>query len=306
MSTTCSICGAEIESNDAFCSACGAPVGNMPASKVPKLAGSRVLAGVFTLALGALVALLGYFLGIVPLLALGIAALLLGVMILYLAEPGRIPSQLATSVTLPALVTIEKLLEELYFEAKGIYIPAGETGVSPKVFIPLTQTQLTDRPSAELARRGRLLVKVGEAPGELGIVIEAPGAEILSQVERLSGAGIAKTKFDELGGTLRDGFQSLHVGKNLVLQRVDDTVTVSLELLSLMDLESKVRTVAPRLFSQVGGPVESAVAAAVANVTRSYVTINQTELDLPKRRMRVVLGLKKMGSAGGGSTIGEQ
>jgi hypothetical protein len=251
--------------------------------------------------------LLGYLFGIIPLLALGLSALILGIMTLYLPEPGRIPSYLAASVSLSALVNMERLLEELYLDEKGIYIPTGGTGVSPKVFIPLTQTQATGRPSLELARRGRLFVRVGEAPGEMGILLDAPGSEILSQLERLLGVDLAKMNLEDLENTLREGLQAVRVGGSMTLQRQDNMVTVSLNLLSLLDLETKLRTVAPKLVSQVGGPVESAIAAAVANATQSYVVIKQTGFDPSKNRITLILELKKLSASdGGGSTIGER
>ena len=106
---------------------------------------------------------------------------------------------------------------------------------------------------------------------------------------------------------LREGFQALRLGRNLSLKRQDDTVTVSVDLLSLLDLETKLRAVAPRLVSQVGGPVESAMAAAVANVTRSYVVIKQAEFNPSKNRVTVILELRKQSAEGGGESIaGEQ
>ena len=153
MPDTCSVCGSKVQSGDNFCRTCGVQLGNLVELKGPRLSGvsPRVLVGIFTAALGSMVTLLGYLFGIVPLLALGLAALILGIMVLYLPESGRIPSYLATSVSLSALVNMERLLEELYLDEKGIYIPTAESGVSPKVFIPLTQTQVTGHPSVELA-----------------------------------------------------------------------------------------------------------------------------------------------------------
>jgi hypothetical protein len=170
---TCSVCGSEVQLGDDFCRTCGVQLGNPEALKGPKLSGvsPRVLVGVFTAAFGVMVTLLGYLFGIVPLLALGLGALILGIMVLYLPESGRIPSSLATSVSLSALVNLERLLEELYLDEKGIYIPTSDTDVASKVFIPLTQTELTRHPPMEIARRGRLFVTVGEGLGERGILL---------------------------------------------------------------------------------------------------------------------------------------
>ena len=96
----------------------------------------------------------------------------------------------------------------------------------------------------------------------------------------------------------------MRVGTSLTLQYQDDTVRVSLNLLSLLDLETKLRTVAPKLVSQVGGPVESAIAAAVANASQRYVVIKQTAFNPSKGRITVILEMKLSGS--GGSTIGER
>ena len=308
MPDTCSVCGSDVQSGDNFCHTCGFQLGAPVELKSPRFFGvsPRVLVGIFTAALGLMVTLLGYLFGIVPLLALGLAALVLGIMVLYLPESGRVSSYVATGVSLSALVNMERLLEELYLDEKGIYIPTAEAGVSPKVFIPLTQTQATGRPPVELARRGRLFVRVGEGPGERGILLEAPGSEILSQLQKLLGVDLGKTNLDDLGTALRAGFQAFGVGGELTFERQDDSVRVSLDLLALLDLEMKIRSVAPRLVSQVGGPVESAIAAAVANAARCYVVLKQTGFEPSKKRITVVLELRKPSANGGGSMIGEQ
>jgi len=309
VSDTCSICGSGVQSSDNFCRTCGVQLGNQVESKSPRLSGvsPRVLVGIFTAVLGSLVTLLGYLFGIIPLLALGIAALILGIMVLYLPEPGRVPSSLATSVSLSAIINMERLLEELYLEEKGVYIPMTDADVAPKVFIPLTQTKVTEQPSLEIARRGRLFVRVGEAPGEMGVLLEAPGGQILLHLEKLLGVNLAKTGLDDVKNTLRTGFESLGVGGNLTFEQQDDTVNVSITLLALVDLETKIRSLAPRLVSQVGGPVESAIAAAVAKVTRCYVVLRQTGLEPAKGRVTVVLELRKLSTGvGGGAIIGEQ
>lgn len=304
MPDTCSVCGSGVQTGDNFCRTCGVQLGNHVEPGSPRLAGvsARVLVGIFTAALGSLVILLGYLFGIIPLLALGIAALILGIMVLYLFEPGRIPSSLATNVSLSAMINIERLLEELYLDEKGIYVPMTENDVSPKVFIPLAQTKVTDKPSLEIARRGRLFVRVGEAPEEMGILLNAPGGEILLQLEKLLGVDLAKTKLDDLESTLRSGFQALRLGGNLTLARQNDTMIVTITLLALLDLEGKMRILTPRLVSQVGGPVESAIAAAIAKVTRSYILLMQSGLELAKERITIVLELRKLGpGVGGGS-----
>jgi hypothetical protein len=230
--------------------------------------------------------------GIVPMVAFGLASFLVGVLVLYLPERrGSIASRLATDSSLPSLLNIENLLEDLDLDERGIYIPASGLGVCPRVFIPLAQTQATRQPPVGLISSRRVFVTVGNSPEDRGVLLDAPGSQILAALERSLRIDLAKTKLDDLGADLNSGFKALGIAKLTNFERQATIVRIQMELTGLLDLETKLRNVAPRLVAQVGTPVASAVAAAVSKATGKYVTFKSSVLDPSDRKISINLNL---------------
>jgi hypothetical protein len=242
--------------------------------------------------MGALVGLLSYLMGIIPMLAFGLASFLLGILVLYLPERrGSIAGKLATDSSLPSLLNIENLLEDLDLDEKGIYIPASGLGVCPKVFVPLAETQATRQPPVGLVSSRRIFVTVGENPEDRGVLLDAPGSQIMIALERSLRTDLSKMKSDDLGAALNSGFTALGIAKVTNIEHQDTMVRIQVELTDLVDLETRLRNVAPRLVAQVGTPVTSAVAAAMSKATGKYVTVKSTVLDLPNKRVSISLKL---------------
>lgn len=292
----CLICGSDILAEDNFCRSCGVgltlrQIGHATGSRFGST-DSQLSIGIFLVALGAVVGFLSYLMGIIPMLAFGLASFLLGILVLYLPERREsIAGRLATDSSLPSLLNIENLLEELGLDEKGIYIPASGLGVCPRVFVPLAETQATKQPPVGLVSSRRIFVTVGKNPEDRGVLLNAPGSEILAALERSLGIDLAKVSLDDLGADLNSGFKALGIGKVTNLEHQDNAVRIQIELTSLVDLEAKLRNVAPRLVAQVGTPVASAVAAAVSKAAAKYVTFKSTILDLPNKKISISLKL---------------
>ena len=155
MQDKCWVCGSDILAEDNFCRSCGVGLtrSEVDHTTSPKFwnADRQISIGIFLSALGAVIGILSYFMGIVPMLAFGLACFLLGIMALYLPERSSgIAGRLALDLSLPSLLNIEKLLEDLDLDERGIYIPASGLGVCPKVFVPMAETPATRQPPVGL------------------------------------------------------------------------------------------------------------------------------------------------------------
>jgi hypothetical protein len=230
--------------------------------------------------------------GVVPMLAFGLASLLVGILVLYLPDRrGSIVTGLATESSLPSLLNIENLLEDLDLDERGIYIPASGFGVCPRVFVPLEDTEATRHPPVGLVSSRRIFVTVGKNPEDRGILLDAPGGQILVALEQSLRTDLSKTKLDELGAAINSGFKALGIAKSANFETDNTSVTIQSELTALIDLETRLRNIAPRLVAQVGTPVTSAVAAAVSKSAGRYVTFKSAILDLPNKKVSVNLKL---------------
>lgn len=252
---------------------------------------STSLVGVFLIAVGAIVGILSYLMGTVPMLAFGLACFMIGIMVLYLPESGRLTSSLAADSSLPSLINTEKLLEDLDLDERGIYIPVSGLGVSSRVFVPLALTPATKRPPLGLNHSRRIFVTVGTNPEDRGILLDSPGSGILSAMERSLGVDLSRVQLEELEKTLDSGLKALGIAKVTSFEQEDAHIKIEIELTSLLDLEAKLVHMAPRLSEHVGTPVVSALAASVSKATGRYVKIRTAVLDLAGRTISVDLQL---------------
>ncbi len=280
---TCWICGAELFVDDNFCRICGVKLilskGGESPSRGSADGDRRNLLGIFLAVFGVVIAFLSYLMTIIPILALGLASFLIGILTLYLPESrGAISGRLATDSSLPALLNIEKLLEDLDLDERGVYIPASGLGICPKVFVPLVQTPITIRPPPGLVHSRRIFASVGKNPEDRGVLLEAPGCEILTVLERSLNVDLSNSGVETLRERLNSGFKAIGIAKITTLECEGNEVKVELQLLALLDLEVKLRNLAPRLVVQVGTPITSAVAAAVSKATVKYVTFKHIVL----------------------------
>lgn len=93
------------------------------------------LFGKIMIIFGTVISLFFYiFFGNIPLTALGIGSIIVGIAAILLPEE-PIPSLTIRSLIESSALTIEAILEELRIESKGIYLPPNETYVS--VVLPL-------------------------------------------------------------------------------------------------------------------------------------------------------------------------
>jgi len=188
-------------------------------------------------------------------------------------------------------MSIEKLLSDLDLDEKAIYLPPQNSGY-PKTFIPLAATPATKKPPLGLNYSRRIFVTVGREPEDRGLLLEAPGGELLRALEDAAGGEFQKTTLDELGELLSNGFNALGLGKKAVLRADQGNVYFELQMNSTDPLERRLRNLAPRLSSQVGTPIVSSVASAVSKVTRQYVKVKNSVLDENEKKIMVTFKLE--------------
>jgi Double zinc ribbon len=282
LQSTCWVCGGIVKPHDEYCPACNTQIQRDRGLKTPGYTGRttyRTIVGIFLATLGVIVSVPSFFMNIVPMVVFGMACFLIGFMTLYLSESGAISSVLTTASIVPSLTNIERLLEELDLDGRGIYIPASGLGICPKVFVPLAVTPATKRPPIALNGSRRIFVTVGRNPEERGLLLEAPGSQILETIERVQHIDLSKVQLDDLAANLTSGFKALGIAIEAKLEQKDASITIQIILSSLLELELRLRYAAPRVVAQIGTPVASAAAAAVSKATGKYVTFGHAVFD---------------------------
>jgi hypothetical protein len=245
------------------------------------------------MAFGGIVGAFSYLMGIVPMLAFGLAALLIGIIALYMPESVEsYAGSLERDSSLPSLLNLEKLLEDLELNEKGIYIPVSGIGVCPRVFVPLADTVATRTPPLALNISRRIFVTVGNNPVDRGILLDAPGSQILAALERSLHVDLSQVQLSDLSNYLESGLKALGIAKAVTFDIHDSAASVRISLANLSEFERQLRNKAPRLVAQVGTPLSSASAAAVAKATQKYVTFRSAILEPAEEKLEVRVTLQ--------------
>ncbi len=131
---------------------------------------------------GALFTPLAYFLlENVPLTAVGLSTIMIGFTSFALANSRPdITPEAGEAVLRAGMENIAALIEELGLQSPAIYFPSGMRSGKPQAVIPLTSEatlKLHDQPVV-----GRLIVRYGSRPEEIGIAVTTPGSIPLEQL----------------------------------------------------------------------------------------------------------------------------
>lgn len=225
---------------------------------------------------GAIFAPLSYFvIGSVPLTAVGISAIIIGVTCITLANTRPYISPEACEVILKTgMANTAALLEELGLRNKAVYLPSTMRDGHPQALIPLTD----ERDIQEVRKKipGRLIVRYGVNPEEMAIAVTTPGSINVDLLE---------TKPGPTASEIEAAATYILIG----LLDIANSVTVNLS-----DTQVDVNIGGAKLHYEdiwyyrcLGSPIASIVAAISSEALGQPVRIK--EEDFSKRKSRIVL-----------------
>lgn len=138
---------------------------------------SYQLLGSILAGFGIIFSILSYFvIGSIPLTALGIGCLIIGVASIML-PPNPVPKSMVREMLRNSATNIEALLEEFQVEGRALYLPPKEGYVSAFITIE-------ERPITEIAYANEIPLRLlSVASGSKGVTIFPPASEIAKAVE---------------------------------------------------------------------------------------------------------------------------
>lgn len=216
---------------------------------------------------GAILAPIFYFLvDSVPLTALGISAIIIGLVSAALGStrPGISP-EACQMMLRTGVENIAILLEELGLRAKAIYMPSSADGGHPRALIPLNENDTAIK-AARHAVGNRLIARHGPNPEDMCLSVVTPGAVSLESLE------LRPTD---------DPPQIESALNNLLVGTLDLASSVSVRLAAD---RVQVEIAGPRLRYQnvwfyrcLGSPLASIAATVVSEVLKKPVRISAEE-----------------------------
>ncbi|MDP6632685.1 MAG: hypothetical protein QGI51_04185 [Dehalococcoidales bacterium] len=225
---------------------------------------------------GAVFAPLAYFIvGSVPLTAVGVSAVMIGVTSMALANTRPYLSPEASQLILKTgMENTAALLEELGLSNKAIYLPSAMRDGHPQALIPLVEDERIHLVRGNIP--GRLIVKYGVNPDDMAIAVTTPGSINIDMLETVPGPTTGE----------------IEAAATYILTGVLDmanSVTVS-----MADSRVNVEVNAPKLpyediwyYRCLGSPIASIVAAISSEALQKPVRIQ--EESYTEKKSRIVL-----------------
>jgi hypothetical protein len=127
----------------------------------------------------------------IPLMALGISAVLVGIVALALSRSlPELPPEASVAVLQTGLENLSALVEELGLSSGALYLPSHLAGGTPHALIPLHENSA--HPQIRRALPARLIASYGPAPEDVGLLVRTVGTTVLQLAQAPPGDSSAE------------------------------------------------------------------------------------------------------------------
>ena len=232
------------------------------------LGSSFVAFGVVTTAASLLV-------GAPNLSGLGLASFLIGLLLIYVNSGPFFAPELVEASVLSSLANQERVLRELGPETKAVYLKIHDRLDVPMVFMPLEENPA---PPSELSLvdEDHFLITNSDDPHKTGLLFEAPGASLLSLMEKESGMNFIDLTQEDFLDPLRSGMlESLEVAADLKATITPEGAEFRIKDGALRGLSQSVARSAPSVASRLGCPICSAAICATVKAVKSDMILEE-------------------------------
>jgi len=202
---------------------------------------------------------------------IGLGLTFWGALLLYIAPTKFVKGVLLDSTAISSLVSISRIIADLRYEGDGVYLPPRylREVKGGTVFIPVRKEIVV--PPVQVAE-GRLF-----HPN--GICLTPPGLSLANLYEDELGTDFARVDLRYLQNNLPKLFiEGLEIAEDLELTTESDIVHLKIAGSIYADLCRELRKTASNLCSQIGCPLCSSIALAVARSTGNPVTIEDSKV----------------------------
>jgi hypothetical protein len=230
--------------------------------------------GLLFSAIGLTVFLMSTARGIPAMAAAGFAAFLIGILLAYLSFAPTVRSELVGSALMPTMNNLETLLKSFGVSADATYIYSNSKTTSFRVLVPLSED-----PVPPLARTmNEIATLPGKESRSDGLLLQPPGADLLSLIERESGQEIESVELANLQEALSRGLvRSLELASSVTLtfEGSECRLLVEGDVLGKVTQELVEKT--PIVCKRIGCPICSLVACALAKSSHGDVRFRGAE-----------------------------
>jgi len=224
-------------------------------------------AGIVALALS-----MNYASSVLALIGLGLV--FWAAILLYIRPERYIKQTLLDKTTLPTLEILDKILGELGYKSRGIYLPPKylKEFESNKVYIGAEEKGQLPLLEKIQILQDQILVKNPD-----GILITPPGAELTRLFEESLGTTFTRVDLQYFEQNIpKLLIEDLEIAQNIEIETKDTTVHVKIENSVYKNICKETRKL-PNIIGSLGCPLCSALACALAKATGKPVIIEKEQ-----------------------------
>jgi hypothetical protein len=252
------------------------------------------ITGVVLLAIGATITLLAYpSYNLSPianvLLMVGIGALFVGAVTVFLNTERFISQKVAEDLNLSSVIVVDDLLRDLRVKNQGIYLPSSMTGTNVKVFIPLRREYEVPA-KMHLTEDRAFLIDLAN-PAQEGVLLKPLGYHLFAHTSRdlkvdwrdarIETEGAEEHQQDgepqdTLAEKLNDVLvKGLELADKVVVSQSDGELSVRLKNTPYIGTCHSVGEEAPQVCEQIGCPLCSLIACIYTEYADAATTIEK-------------------------------
>jgi len=231
-------------------------------------------AGYVLLLLGAaaLASSIIYASSILAFIGLGLA--FWGALLLFARPIRYVSSSLLDPTTVSTLTTLDRVIADLNYKGKGIYLPPRylKDLKEGTLFIPYEKEIIT--PTVEEVAQEKVFLKNPE-----GVCLSPPGLGLANLFERELGTSFAKVDLDHLQNNLPKLFvEGLEMSEDFEMDVHDNVINVKITESIYKGLCSEVRKLSSNICGSLGCPLCSSIACALTRATGKPIIIEKNQL----------------------------
>jgi len=243
-------------------------------SKTPKRkrAASERISG-YILALVGTLALIFSIVYVSSILAfIGLGLTFWGALLLYLKHERHVKSKLLDSTALSSLESLSKIIKELDYKGKAIYLPPKYQRDPKSGIVYIPKKEESEIPPVEGISEQKTFSKNPQ-----GICLTPPGLSLTNLFEKELGTNFARTDLAYLQRNMPKLFiENLEIAQDLQIEKENNIVSVTIVDSVYKDFCSEARKL-QNICGSIGCPLCSAIACALARATGKTINIEKDE-----------------------------
>jgi len=205
---------------------------------------------------------------------IGLGLTFWGVLLLYIRPVRYVKATLLDSSAVSSLVAISRVITDLNYAGKGIYLPPRylKEFKSSSIFVPSESTLVI--PPVEDVSHGKVFL---EDPK--GLLLTPSGLDLANLYEKELGMDFVKTDLNYLRNNLPKVFiESLEIAEDLEINSGNEVVCVRIIGSVYQELCREARKL-PRICNSFGCPLCSSIAVALTRAIGKPIIIERTEIN---------------------------